>query len=90
MSDRPATRAEIEQFAIDLTDRCANHEQWLSVINFGLGTFLENQPLMIEVIVREAQRQLERKNLPSLTIADEVRFIFQELNLSFTLKPSTF
>lgn len=27
-----------ENFAIDLTDKCQTHEQWLTVMRFGLGT----------------------------------------------------
>lgn len=56
------------------------------IVRFGLGTFMENQALMIEVIAREAAKQLDRKQIKSLVIADEVRFIFQELGLCLKLQ----
>jgi hypothetical protein len=80
--------ADIEQFAISLTDKCEDHEAWLAIVRFGLGTFMENQALMIEVIAREAAKQIDRKQIKSLVIADELRFIFQELGLRLTAQPS--
>lgn len=79
--------ADMEQFAISLADKCEDHEAWLAIVRFGLGTFMENQALMIEVIAREAVKQLDRKQIKSLVIADEVRFIFQELGLHLTVHP---
>lgn len=78
--------ADMEQFAISLADKCEDHEAWLAIVRFGLGTFMENQALMIEVIAREAAKQLDRKQIKSLVIADEVRFIFQELGLCLKLQ----
>ncbi|HYE73500.1 MAG TPA: hypothetical protein VEF04_09215 [Blastocatellia bacterium] len=83
--NKPITKNDMEQFAVNLTDNCKMHEEWLSVVRFGLKTLLENQPLLIEIIAREASRQLERKNLQSLVIADEVRFIFEELELKLVI-----
>jgi len=75
---------ENENFAIQLTDQCKSHSEWLAVVRYGLGTLLENQPLLIEIIVREAQREIERGHLPSShVVADEARRIFQELGLRF-------
>lgn len=74
-------KSQIEQFAVELTDKTETHDGWLAIVRFGMGTFQENQPLFIEIIVREAVRQLRRKNVASLTISDEVRFIFEELGL---------
>lgn len=76
----------MEQFAISLADKCEDHEAWLAIVRCGLGTFMENQALMIEVIAREAAKQLDRKQIKSLAIAGEVRFIFQELGLCLKLQ----
>lgn len=58
----------------------------MSVVKYGMSTFRQNNQLLIEIIVRESLRQLERKCLSSLTVADEVRFIFNELNLKIEEK----
>ena len=81
---KPITKAEMEQFAVDLTDKSPDHVAWLSIVRYGMGTLLENQPLFIEIIFREAVKQLERENLPSRTVSDEARFIFEELQLQIT------
>lgn len=81
MPAKPITKADMENFAIKLTDDCVDHDAWLSVVRYGLGTLLENQPLFIEIIFREAVKQLERKKTQSLTISYEVRLIVDELGL---------
>jgi hypothetical protein len=78
---KPTTKTEIENFAIKLTDDCETHEAWLAVVGYGMGTLLANQPLLIEIIIREAMKQLERQNLTGRVCSDEARFIFEELGL---------
>ncbi|MCY7347075.1 MAG: hypothetical protein LH614_12740 [Pyrinomonadaceae bacterium] len=51
-------------------------------------TLLEHQQVLIEIIFREAERELKRKNLASRTISDEGRKIFNELGLRFTQEDS--
>ncbi len=80
-----------ENFAIDLTDKCQTHEQWLTVMRFGLGTLLKNQPLLMECIVRESDREAHRFNkkcgAATHVPADHARTIMQELGLRFEMTP---
>lgn len=82
-----AKQNDHENFAIDLTDKCTTHEQWLSIMRFGLGTFIKNQPLLMECIVRESTREAERFNKTcagSLHVAaDHACTILAELGLRF-------
>ena len=80
----PITKADMENFAVKLTDDSPDHQAWLAIVRYGIGTLMDNQPLFFEIICREAKKQLQRKNVPSLTISDEARFIFQELDLRIT------
>ena len=75
---------EQEQFAIDLTDNSRTHDDFLLLVRFGMKTLLEHQTVLIEIIFREAERELKRKNLAGRTISDEGRKIFDELGLRFT------
>lgn len=81
----PPARGEEENFAVTLTDQCKTHAAWLAVVLFGLGTLLENQPLLIEVITREAERECDRFNSSiqgaSHHPSDHVRNILGELGL---------
>ena len=78
---------EQENFAIKLTDQCSTHSEWLAVVRYGLATLLQNQPLLIEIIVREAVKEIERGAVPgSHVAADEARRIFKELGLRFEVQ----
>lgn len=70
---------EKENFAITLTDSCKTHKEWLAVVRFGLGTLLEDQHTLIEVIVREAQREAAKH--PQRRDADHAVSILKELGL---------
>lgn len=72
-----------EQFAINLTDQCKTHYDWLCVVRFGLKQLLENQQLLMEIIVREAQRMRDRSGAEGRVVADDARVIMQELGLRF-------
>lgn len=74
-----------ENFVIKLTDAAKSHEEWLSIVRFGLATLLENQLLLMECIVREACRERERSTLKTRVAADEARKIMEELGLRFYL-----
>lgn len=81
--------SEIETFAVTLTDSTKTHDEWLAVVRFGLSTLMENQSLLIEVIVREAQREAERFNKERVTglhlPSDEVASILLHLGLKLSL-----
>jgi|GEM_PF-3018595 len=84
LTDAKTSDAEHENFAIKLTDQCQTHKEWLAIVRYGLATLLQNQPLLIEIIVREAVREIERGGVPgSHVAADEARRIFKELGLRF-------
>jgi len=70
-----------ENFAIQLTSQTQNHDEWLAVVRYGLNTLLEDPPLLIEIVVREAQRQLELGGDEGRVVAQQARTIFQELRL---------
>jgi hypothetical protein len=76
---------DMENFAIDLTDNSQSHEDWLSVVRFGMGTLLENQALFFEIIWREAEKQLKRKGVESRKLSDEAVQIFRELKLKVSV-----
>lgn len=72
---------DMENFAVNLTDDCKTHEEWLAVVRFGLGTLMQNQLLLVEIIWREA----EKRQLPPHKVSDQARFIFDELGLKLVL-----
>jgi len=72
---------EKENFAINLTDQCKTHDQWLTVVKFGMGTLLKDQHLLFEIIVREAEREAKRSGVDSHVAADHVASIMKELGL---------
>jgi len=76
-----------ENFAIKLTDTVKTHDEWLSIVRFGLLTLLENQTLLMEIIVRRAQILCDehQKYLSSRVVADDARVILEELGLKFSL-----
>ena len=74
-----------EQFVIELSDKTTNHEQWLLVVRFGIHHLMENQPLLMEVIVREAQRECAKSQRPNRVPADDARVILDELGLRLVL-----
>lgn len=76
---------EQEQFALDLADNSETHEQWLSIVRFGLKTLIEEQILLVEIISREAKRETERSGLKSRDVSDDMRAIFGELGLRIVL-----
>ena len=89
MRATPAIKVEMENFAVKLTDDSPNHEAWLATVRYGMGTLLDNQPLFIEIIFREAAKQLGRKNIAGRTVGDEARAIFKELGLCLQVRGSS-
>lgn len=72
----------VESFASSLTAQCNTHKEWLAVMNYGMGTLLTNQPLLIELIDREANQETRRGSNEGHLIL--VR-IFRELKLKVSL-----
>lgn len=81
--NKPTTDEGMEAFARKLIESCAgDRNAWLRVVDYGLGTLLENQPLLIEMVIREATRMVDwSKAAPGYVPVHEVRRIFTELRL---------
>ena len=75
------TKADMESFAVNLTDQSETHDDWLSIVRYGLGTLTENQPLFFEIIWREVAKMQKRHGITGRVVADDARQIFQELDL---------
>jgi hypothetical protein len=75
-------KSELEEFAIELTDKCPTHKEWLMVMNFGMGTLVKNQLFLIELIFKEAER-LAKLRSDAYTVIDGAVFICSELGLRF-------
>lgn len=76
-----------ENFAVKITDDAKGHEEWLAIMRFGLGTLLKNQPLLMELIVREAERESKKNVAGHHLPSDEARHIMLELRLHFEVTP---
>ncbi len=77
---------ETEHLATQLCNSTKTHEEWLSVIRFGINTLLADQLVLIDCIFSEATREKERNDKPRNqqevpVIAWE---IFEELKLKIT------
>lgn len=68
-----------ENFIIDLFESAESYEQWKSIMAFGMGTLIENQDLLIEVIVRQAA--IMAKDIPNHQASDQVAGILADLKL---------
>jgi len=74
-----------EAFAIALTDAAKTHDEWLSIVKFGMPTLLRDQQLLMEIIVRRAEIVCEqnKKHAIHRVVADDARVILDELGLKF-------
>lgn len=73
----PKQRAFIE----NLEKACKTHDDWLALINFVMPAILKDQLVLIEVVIREAERQVERGKGAGQPIAGDVFDILSELGL---------
>lgn len=55
------TEIQKEHVAKTLTANCGSHEEWLAIVRYGLQTLLEDQEIFIELLMREAQKEADRK-----------------------------
>jgi hypothetical protein len=82
LTNKPSTREEMAAFARNLAASCKDHESWLTLIRYGLATLLENQPLLIELIFREAVRLVKWSEVEAGYVPiEEVRAILTELGI---------
>lgn len=69
-----------ERFATNLAASTRTHDEWLSVVKFGLGTLLENQGTLAEIIAVEAAREAAKNDEPPQF---ELHRMMRELGLKF-------
>jgi hypothetical protein len=74
---------EMENFAVQLAAKTHTHEHWLAVVRFGLGTLIENQSVLAEILVAEASREAEKN--PTHKASDEISTILRELGLRLSV-----
>ncbi len=83
-------------FATEMSMKVQSHQEWLALMNFGMGTLLQDQRSLIECVIMEAQRQRDREtNIPRSTLTPEakplshyVALTMQELKLRFQCVPT--
>jgi hypothetical protein len=74
-----------ENFAVELTDKCENRAQWLSVMRFGLETLMKEPKLLMELVVRRASRELAESQSVTKVVADFAADLLSELGLKFVV-----
>lgn len=74
-----------ENFAVELTDKCENRAQWLSVMRFGMDTLMKEPKLLMELVVRRASRELEESKPGAKVVADFAADLVSELGLKFVV-----
>lgn len=73
-------RAAQENFIRGLVQACETHDDWLVFVFYGLGTLLDNQRFLVELIVTEAER-LAASGEPEAKASDAAPGILEELGL---------
>lgn len=76
--------AEQEAFASRTIDSCQTHESWLTAIRCMLLFLLDNDQLLVQLIGREATREIERHGAGE-SQAEAMRTIFDELGLKLVM-----
>ena len=71
-----------ENFAVSITEKTHSHDEWLAIVRFGLGTLLESQNVLAEILFNEAVR--EAAKIPTHKPADEIAKILRELGLTIS------
>ena len=79
------TREE-KHFAQYLAAQTKTHEEWLTVIRYGIHSVKSEQDLLIEMITIEACRQAAK--VLGCKPSDDIAKIFRELGLRFELFPT--
>jgi hypothetical protein len=74
---------EQENFAVRLTSSADDHHSWLAVVRFGMGTLINNQPLLAEILVAQAVKIAAKT--PNNNAADEIAGIMRELGVRFVV-----
>jgi hypothetical protein len=81
------TEISKDNFAIELTDKFDTEDQWYSVMRFGMPTLLADPPLLMECIVRRAQKRLDTTaEAEYKVVADIAQELMKCLGLKFVMK----
>jgi len=75
-----------QDIAIELTDKCTTQGQWVSLMQFGLGTLLNAPDVLMECIVRRAERMKTEAVVQTKCTADYAAGLMRELGLQFAMK----
>jgi hypothetical protein len=81
--------AKQKKFVDWLATSCKDHDEWLTVIRYGLPTLLQDQGVLIEVLINEAKRDVPIQStqggraVDANVKPDSVRRIMGELGLRF-------
>lgn len=79
-----------EHVARTLTAQCQTHEEWLAIVRYGLPALLEDQSILIELILREAEQEAARRGDDRVfAYLDYTVAILQELGLRFVCSEQT-
>ena len=74
---------EEQNFASRLASSTETHADWLAVMNFGMGTLINEPAMLAELLCAEAIRVAEKT--PTHNAADELPGIMKELGLRFVI-----
>lgn len=76
--------SELKTYVEGLLAGCATHEDWLTVVRFGLGALLEHPALFFGLVIKEAARMVEREE-SYLGDAGTIQIILDELGVRLTV-----
>jgi hypothetical protein len=74
---------KMQEFAIELTDKCPTHQDWVLTVRFGMVTLLADPELLVEILLKEADRIVKQRpehfNQLSafVTICEELKLRFE-------------
>lgn len=74
---------EQQNFASRLAASTETHAGWMAVMNFGMGTLINEPAMLAELLCAEAIRLAEKN--PTHNAADEIAGIMKELGLRFAI-----
>lgn len=79
-------RKQMEEFVSGLAKAAKSHDDWLVIMRFGLGTLLEEQGFLFELVWQEAMRENKRRSGPAEEVTIVAHQIFNELRLKLVCR----
>jgi hypothetical protein len=75
------------EFLDQMISQVKTHEEWRTLVDYGLSFLLKDQDVFVELVINEARRMIRQGEVTSVsgvpTEVDAVRQILQELKLRF-------